>query len=89
MHEHQTDQFIRIEDPDTPIYRMFPLWRLEEALQRHELVLVRPTLWDDPFELIGEPIKLTTRRGGRVENNSILEWHLIKDHRGAVRRLMV
>jgi hypothetical protein len=72
MHEHQTDQFIRIEDPDTPIYRMFPLWRLEEALQRHELVLVRPTLWDDPFELIGEPIKLTTRRGGRVENNSIL-----------------
>lgn len=32
------------------IYRIFPLSRFEEMIQNKELVLVRPSMWDDPFE---------------------------------------
>ena len=32
------------------IYRIFPLFRLEEMMHTQELVLVRPRMWDDPFE---------------------------------------
>lgn len=41
---------IRIPEPDTPIYRTFPYGRFREVLQKRELALVAPSLWDDPFE---------------------------------------
>ena len=46
------EQFIRIDNPDQPIYRFYPLWSLEETLRLRQLVLVAPRLWEDPFEVI-------------------------------------
>lgn len=44
--------FLNIKDNelDTPIYRVFSKKRLFEVFQNKQLVLVRPKLWDDPFE---------------------------------------
>lgn len=41
---------ICISDPDIPIYRTFPFGRFREVLEQRALVLVAPSLWDDPFE---------------------------------------
>ena len=35
---------------DAPLYRILPLYRLEEMIKNHQNVLVRPSSWDDPFE---------------------------------------
>lgn len=37
-------------DREQKIYRIFTLSRFEEMIQKQELVLVRPSMWDDPFE---------------------------------------
>ncbi len=41
---------IRIEDQDVPVYRIFSKYRFFELIETKELVLVRPSRWDDPFE---------------------------------------
>lgn len=65
--QHQTGQFIRVADSDATIYRIFPLWFLEEALRLRQLVLVQPALWEDPFEVVGNAIAVDTRHGDRIE----------------------
>jgi hypothetical protein len=35
---------------ETPIYRIFPLERFLQLLQSKKLVLVKPKLWEDPYE---------------------------------------
>lgn len=42
--------FLKEEDLDTPIYRIFSFKRLEEVFKEKKLTLVKPELWDDPFE---------------------------------------
>lgn len=42
--------FLRESDLDKPIYRVFSFQRLEEIFQEAKLTLVKPKLWDDPFE---------------------------------------
>lgn len=42
--------FIDHEKLDTPIYRIFPIRRFLEILDTNKLTLVKPKLWDDPFE---------------------------------------
>lgn len=42
--------FLKEEDLDTPIYRIFSFKRLEEIFKEKKLTLVKPKLWDDPFE---------------------------------------
>jgi hypothetical protein len=37
-------------DLDKPIYRVFSIQRLLELIASHKNTLVRPALWDDPFE---------------------------------------
>lgn len=37
-------------DMDTKIYRVFPLVRVLDLFEKSQNVLVRPKLWDDPFE---------------------------------------
>jgi hypothetical protein len=37
-------------DFDRDIYRIFSLGRFKELIENNELVLVRPSIWDDPFE---------------------------------------
>lgn len=51
--------FLRIDDPDEPIYRIYPLWFLEEALRLRQLVLVKPELWEDPFETLAYSLAIT------------------------------
>jgi hypothetical protein len=42
--------FLTDKDLDKPIYRIFSFQRLEEIFQERKLTLVKPKLWDDPFE---------------------------------------
>jgi hypothetical protein len=46
------ENYIGIEDPDMPIYRLFPLWYLHAALRLRQLVLVSPELWEDKYEML-------------------------------------
>lgn len=47
-----------IADPNTPIFRIFPVWRLQHILQTNRMALVSPKMWDDPFEMMAESIAL-------------------------------
>lgn len=42
--------FLTEEELDKPIYRIFSFARLEEIFAERKLTLVKPKLWDDPFE---------------------------------------
>ncbi len=42
--------FLTDADLDRPVYRIFSFQRLEEIFQERKLTLVKPKLWDDPFE---------------------------------------
>lgn len=42
--------FLTEAELDMPIYRIFPFNRLLEVFQERKLTLVKPKLWDDPFE---------------------------------------
>jgi hypothetical protein len=42
--------FINITNPDLEIYRVFSRDRLLEVIRERKLTLVRPALWDDPFD---------------------------------------
>ena len=42
--------FLTDADLDKPVYRIFSFQRLEEIFQERKLTLVKPKLWDDPFE---------------------------------------
>lgn len=46
------DQLLNGVTEDTVIYRVFPFWRALQLVQTHALALVRPRMWDDPFENI-------------------------------------
>ncbi|MFA6056690.1 MAG: DUF2971 domain-containing protein [Taibaiella sp.] len=42
--------FLTEAELDKPVYRVFSFDRLEEIFQQRTLTLVKPKLWDDPFE---------------------------------------
>ena len=44
------EQLLNGVTPDTRLYRVFPLARALDLLKSNELVLVRPSMWEDPFE---------------------------------------
>lgn len=48
--EFKEELFMNEEDMEAPIYRIFPIHRFLEILKRKEMVLVKPELWEDPFE---------------------------------------
>ncbi|MEI7087753.1 DUF2971 domain-containing protein [Pectobacterium carotovorum] len=41
---------INMENLDIPIYRIFSFKRFEELITEKQLVLVQPSMWDDPYE---------------------------------------
>lgn len=53
---------IGIDDPDEPIYRIFPLWFFEETLRERQMALVAPEQWEDPFEVLASRIHLIDER---------------------------
>jgi len=44
--------FLDDKDLDKPIYRIFSFSRLKEIFDTNQLTLVKPKLWDDPFEIL-------------------------------------
>jgi hypothetical protein len=52
------DCLIRVNDINTAIYRIFPLWFLEETLRLRQLVLTSPEIWEDPLEIVGDAINV-------------------------------
>jgi hypothetical protein len=59
------DNIIHIQDPDQPIYRIFPLWYFEEALRVKNIVLVHPSTWEDPFEVLSMFIAVEQNINGK------------------------
>lgn len=49
MHHAISDNVFDLE-MDTKIYRVFPLVRVLDLFEKSRNILVRPRLWDDPFE---------------------------------------
>lgn len=68
--------FLRVSDPDEPIYRIYPLWFLEEALRLKQLVLVQPGAWEDPHESLAEGIAVTPRVQGVPQPQRFLDCYL-------------
>jgi hypothetical protein len=54
-----------LPDLDRPLYRIFPLWFFEDALRVNggRLVLVRPQVWEDPFEHVYASIQMQGPNG--------------------------
>ena len=52
---------------DRPIYRIFPMSRFFEILEKKQLVLVKPKLWDDPFENLLLSSKFTMKDGVEID----------------------
>lgn len=50
--EYAMDNFLGIQkfEMESKVYRVIPVFRLLELLKTKQNVLVRPKLWDDPFE---------------------------------------
>ena len=44
------ENIIGIDDPGTPIYRLYSPKYFRKVLNDRRLTLVKPTLWEDPFE---------------------------------------
>ncbi|MDF1739350.1 MAG: hypothetical protein P1U86_09330 [Verrucomicrobiales bacterium] len=61
-----TENLLRIDDLDAPIYRIFPLQRVQELFQKRKLVLVNPGKWEDPFENF-----LLSRDGVDVDGSTV------------------
>ena len=42
--------YLEIANLDKPIYRIFPVNRFFEMIKEKKMAMVKPKLWDDPFE---------------------------------------
>ena len=60
-------------DPDTPVYRVFPIDRLIELMTIKKNTLVKPSLWDDPFENIVFQQTASLKSGQTVYFSNIRE----------------
>lgn len=60
-------------DYNTPIYRIFPLDRLLEALKDKQFCLVKPKAWDDPYENFVLKSKGITKNNIEVSLEPIME----------------
>ncbi len=58
----QDKNFIGIDDPNTPVYRIYPLWFFQQALRLKQLVLVQPHSWPDPYEQLPWRCKIIKKR---------------------------
>ncbi|PMS43542.1 hypothetical protein [Vibrio parahaemolyticus] len=62
---------IGIDNPDMPIYRIFPLWFFEELLRVKKLTFVLPRSWEDPYEIIGDAIAVSYVEDGERKQDII------------------
>ncbi|HCI6059315.1 Protein of uncharacterised function (DUF2971) [Klebsiella pneumoniae] len=50
MDNKSENNIIKMDSLDIPIYRIFSFKRFEELITQKQLVLVKPSMWDDPYE---------------------------------------
>ncbi|WP_394521250.1 hypothetical protein C1N60_00240 [Pantoea sp. SGAir0184] len=50
MHNKFENNTINMKNLDIPIYRIFSFDRFKDLITEKQLVLVRPSMWDDPYE---------------------------------------
>ncbi len=80
-------------DKDTPVYRVYPISRLLELFTEKKNVLVKPELWDDPFENIVFQQSALLKNGMEVGFSSIKEkyygqcWTLNQNETDALWRI--
>ena len=60
-------------DPETPVFRVFPIERLIELFKLKKNTLVKPILWDDPFENVIFQQSAEMKNGQKVSFSSIRE----------------
>lgn len=60
-------------NPDTPVYRVYPIDRLLELFTLRKNTLVKPALWDDPFENIIFQQNAKLKSGETVHFSTIRE----------------
>jgi hypothetical protein len=70
------ENLIAINDLDSPIYRIFPLWFFEEALRLRQLVLVAPERWEDPWEILASSIMMVDQRTTPFNQNLFCYQHM-------------
>ncbi|MFC4296867.1 hypothetical protein ACFO0J_02275 [Castellaniella hirudinis] len=59
--------------PDTPIYR-YVTWRWAESLLvKGNLVLVRPEMWEDPYELANRPVQIIFSSNDSAYDQKIID----------------
>lgn len=59
--------------PETPVYRVYPIDRLVELFKDRKNTLVKPALWDDPFENLVFQQTALLRNGQRVCFSNVRE----------------
>ena len=70
------ENIFNIDNIDTPLYRIFPLHRIEEIFADEELVLVQPKLWDDPFENFFLQCELEGKNGKKISLEALnRQWY--------------
>jgi hypothetical protein len=80
-------------DPNTPVYRVYPIDRVLELFTQRKNTLVKPNLWDDPFENIVFQQTALLQNGQRVYFSNIREryygqcWTLSTDETDALWRI--
>lgn len=62
----KSDNLLDIPDLDAPIYRIFPRRRFLELVRARKNALVKPALWDDPFENFFLRSEITGPDGERI-----------------------
>lgn len=58
-----SQNLIRIENQDLPIFRIFKINRVEQLFSEKRLILVKPKQWEDPFENFLLKCKVVTPDG--------------------------
>ncbi len=64
---------IRLPDPRVPIYRIFPVSRFRQLMQDRQLVLVKPSMWDDPFE------NFIMQAKSKLQTNEVVSLEALRD----------
>ncbi len=65
------ESLVGIDNPEMPIYRIFPLWFFEELLRFKRLTFVSPKSWEDPYEIIGDAIAVSYVEDGTYKQDII------------------
>lgn len=89
----QKNNILFLDNLDEPIYRVYTIERLLQVFIESKNALVKPSLWDDPFENFLLKSTAKNSKGEKIYFNSIREkiygqcWTLNKDETDALWRI--